>query len=193
MRYIIHLLPGEAQCRAYDELRARVVGAIGTNRALDYPTAHVTLVQGIQDEPGDPAPIDPAALCALLDGFRHSGALTLPQGPPADTREHLLLPLENTFALAELRHALYVAIRDLAAGPDGSRWARADRVTEQTWPHLTIAQEIAPERWEQGAAILADEGDWLGEPIVGTELALIARDIERGEPYAIAHRVSLVP
>jgi hypothetical protein len=152
----------------------------------------VTLVQGIQDEADDPAPIDPAALRAVLDAFRHSGALALPMGPPADTREHLLLPLENTPALAELRHALYVAIRDLAAGSDGTRQGRAERVTEQTWPHLTIAQEISPERWEQGAAVLADEGDWLGEPVVGAELALVARDVERGEPYAIVHRVALV-
>ncbi len=193
MRYIVHLLPDEAQCRAYDDLRARVAAVIGANRALDYPTAHVTLVQSIQDEADDPEPIDPAALCSALDGFRHSGAISLPLRPPIDTREHLLLPLENTPALAEVRHALYLATREVAAGPDGSRRERADRVGEQTWPHLTIAQEISPERWEQGMAILAGEGEWLGEPIVGAELALIARDIDRGAPYAIVYRVPLVP
>jgi hypothetical protein len=193
MRYILHLLPGEDQCRAYDDLRARVAAVIGANRALDYPTAHVTLVWAIQDEPDDPAPIDPAALCAVLDGFRHSGPLTLPVRPPIDTREHLLLPLEDTPALAEVRHALYLAVREVAARPDGSRRERAARVSEQTWPHLTIAQEISPARWERGMAILAGGGDWLGEPVVGAELALVARDTGRDEPYAIAHRVPLVP
>jgi hypothetical protein len=192
MRYILHLLPDEAQCRAFDDLRARVAAVIGPNRALDYPTAHVTLVWAIQDEPGDPAPIDQAALCAVLDGFRHSGVISLPVLPPIDTREHLLLPLENTPALAELRHALYVATRDVVAGPDGGRRERAERMGEQTWPHLTIAQEISPERWERGMAILESEGDWVREPVVGAELALVARDVEHGEPYAIIYRVSLV-
>src|SRR5262245_45645785 len=154
MRYIVHLLPDEGQCRAYDDLRARVAAVIGPNRALDYPTAHVTLVWAIQDEPDDPAPIDQAALCAVLDGIRQSGSLTLPVRPPADTREHLLLPLENTPALAELRHALTVAVRAVAAGLDGGRREQADRVSEQTWPHLTIAQEISPKNWERGKAIL---------------------------------------
>jgi hypothetical protein len=192
MRYIVHLLPDGAQCRAFDDLRARVAGGIGPNRALDYPTAHVTLVWAIQDARGDPMPIDPAALCAVLDGFRQSGALILPVLPPIETREHLLLPLENTPALAEVRHALYLAAREVAAGPDGARRERAARVGEQTWPHLTIAQEIGPARWERGMAILAAEGDWLREPVVGAELALVARDVERGEPYAITHRVPLV-
>ncbi|MFN8516768.1 MAG: hypothetical protein U0841_30180 [Chloroflexia bacterium] len=193
MRYIVHLLPDGAQCRAFDDLRARVAAAIGSNRALDYPTAHVTLVWAMQDAPGDPAPIDQAALCAVLNGFRQSGVISLPVRPPIDTREHLLLPLENTPALAELRHALYVAVRDVVAGSDGARRERAERVREQTWPHLTIAQEITPEHWERGMAILAAEGDWLREPIVGAELALVARDVDRGEPYAITHRVPLVP
>jgi hypothetical protein len=113
--------------------------------------------------------------------------------PPADTREHLLLPLEDTPALATLRHALYVAAHTAALGPDRTRWDRADRVVEQTWPHLTIAQEITPDRWARGSALLAAERDWLTQPVIGAELALIARDIDRGTPYAIAHRVPLVP
>ena len=193
MRYILHLLPSEADRRAYDDLRARIAAAIGHNRALDYPTAHVTLVQGIQDAPGDPAPIDPAALRAALERFRHSGPLPLPLAPPADTREHLLFALVDTPALATLRHALYRAAHAAALGPDGTRRDRADRVVEQTWPHLTIAQEITPDRWARGSALLAAEGAWLTQPVIGTELALIARDIERGDPYAIAHRVPLVP
>ncbi len=193
MRHILHLLPNADQCRDYDALRARVAAEIGPNRAHDYPTAHVTLVQGIQDAPHDPTPIDPAALRAALDRFRHSGPLLLPQLPPIDTREHLLLPLTDTPALAALRHALYLAVREAAGGADGTRQDRAARVTEQTWPHLTIAQEITPERWERGAARLATEGAWLHEPIIGAELALISRDIERGEPYAIVYRVPLVP
>ena len=191
MRHILHLLPSAAQCRAYDDLRARVADAIGPNRALDYPTAHITLVQGIQDAPGDTAPINPGVLCAALDRFRHSGALILPQLPPIDTREHLLLPLADTPALAATRRALYLAVREAAGGPDDARRDRAARVTEQTWPHLTIAQEITPERWERGAALLAAEGDWLREPIAGAELALISRDVERGKPYAIVYRVPL--
>lgn len=188
MRHILHLLPIAAQCRAYDALRARVADAIGTNRALDYPTAHVTLVQGIQDAPDAAAPIALAALRAALDRFRHSGPLILPQHPSTDTREHLLLPLADTPALAALRHALYLAARDATDGLDGARQAR---VTEQTWPHLTIAQEITPARWERGAALLAAEGAWLHEPIVGAELALVSRDVARGEPYAIVYRVPL--
>ena len=62
-----------------------------------------------------------------------------------------------------------------------------------TLEYVQRAQEITPEHWERGRAILAAEGAWLREPIVGAELALVARDVERGEPYAIMHRVPLGP
>lgn len=189
MRYILHLLPDEAQRRAFDALRDRVAAAIGRNRALDYPTAHVTLVWAIEDVPEAPAPIDPAALLAALERWRGTGALTLPLAPPVETREHLLLPLVDTPALAALRHALYdEAVR--AAGGAGD--SRAERVREQTWPHLTISQEITPERCERGMAILDDEaGELLRHPICGAELALVGRDIDAGEPYRIIGRVPL--
>ena len=192
MRYIIHLLPAEAQRRAYDDIRARVAAAIGHNRARDYPGAHVTLVYAIQDDPGDPAPIDRDALIAALEDQRGSGPLPLAMGEDIDTREHLLFPLINTPALEALRHRLYLAARAVAAGPDGTRADRAERVREQTWPHLTFAQEIDEARWERGMAILAADGPQLREPIQGTELALVARDIEAGEPYRIIWRGSLV-
>lgn len=189
MRYIIHLLPDEAQRRAFDALRDRIAAAIGRNRALDYPTAHATLVWAIQDAPGDPAPIDPDALLAALVRWRGTGAIPLTIAAPAETREHLLLPLADTPALAALRHDLYVAAARVAG--DASE-GRAARVREQTWPHLTLAQEIAPARWDRGMAILtAEGGDLLAGPIIGAELALVGRDIDAGEPYRIIGRVSL--
>src|SRR3954449_4682894 len=136
MRYIIHLLPAEEQRRAYDDLRARIAAAIGHNRALDYPGAHVTLVWAIQDVPDDPAPIDPAALTAALETERGSGPLSLATREDVHTREHILFPLIDTPALAALRHRLYLAARTIAGGPDGTRADRAERVREQTWPHL---------------------------------------------------------
>ena len=180
MRYIIHLLPAEEQRRTYDDLRARIAAAIGHNRALDYPGAHVTLVWAIQDAPDDPVPIDPTALIATLEAERGTGLLCLATREDVHTREHLLFPLIDTPALEALRHRLYLAARTVAAGPDGTRTDRADRVREQTWPHLTFAQEIDAARWERGMAILAEAGPRLREPVMGTELALVARDIEAG-------------
>jgi hypothetical protein len=192
MRYIIHLLPAEGQRRAYDDLRARIAAVIGPNRALDYPGAHVTLVWAIQDGPDDPAPIDPAALIAALEAECGSGSLSLATREDVHTREHILFPLIDTPALAALRHRLYLAARTIAAGPDGTRTDRAERVREQTWPHLTFAQEIDEARWERGMAILAEARPQLREPVQGTELALVARDIAAGTPYRIVWRGSLV-
>lgn len=191
MRYIIHLLPNEQQRRAYDDARARLAAEIGHNRALEYPTAHITLVWAIQDTPGDPAPIAQEALLATLEQWRGTGAIPLTVREPVDTREHLLLPLTDTPALASLRHELYLAAQGVAAGPTGDRAGRAEQVREQTWPHLTLAQEIDAERWERGMALLKDDGALLRAPLYCNELALVARDIDAGEPYRIVGRVPL--
>ena len=67
-----------------------------------------------------------------------------------------------------------------------------------------LAQFLARQRWfaakTRGVgtvavrdwAILEAEGDWVRAPVFGAELALVARDVERGEPYAITYRVPLV-
>lgn len=191
MRYIIHLLPDAAQRRAYDDARARVAAAIGHNRALEYPTAHITLVWAIQDVPADPAPIAQDALLTALERWRGTGAITLTVREPVDTREHLLLPLSDTPTLANLRHALFLDAQTIAAGPAGERTERAERVREQSWPHLTLAQEIDAERWERGMSLLKDDAALLQAPLRCTELALVARDIDAGEPYRIVGRVPL--
>ncbi len=192
MRYILHLLPEEAQRRAYDAARARLAEVIGRNRALDYPTAHITLVWSIQDDPGDRAPIDAAELIAALEEWRGSGILTLDMRGEQPGREHLLAPLRDTPALAALRGRLAEAARTAAAGPAGAYRERAERVREQSWPHLTLAQEIDPERWARGRALLdAEFPDLLREPLRGGELALVARDNEADGAYALAHRVPL--
>lgn len=193
MRYIIHVLPEAGQRRAFDELRARIAAAIGPNKALEYPTAHVTLVWAIQDGPAEAAPIDAAALAGLLDEHRGSGALPLAVREGTETIEqHLLLPLADTPALAALRGRLADGARALAAGPDGHWRERAGRVREQTWPHLTLAQEIEAEPWRRALAILHAEGDWVWRPVIGAELALVARDVAADEPYRIVHRAPLV-
>ena len=192
MRYIIHLLPDGARRRAFDALRARLAGAIGPNRALDYPTAHITLVWAIQDAPADPAPLAQADLLAALERWRGTGALPLTIAVPPATREHLLLPLVDTPALAALRGALYRDAAGVARGADAAYPERAARVREQTWPHLTLAQEIDAARWERGMALLADAGgDLLRAPFLGAELALLGRDNDAGEPYRIIGRVAL--
>jgi len=192
MRYILHLLPEEAQRRTYDAARVRLAEAIGRNRALDYPNAHVTLVWSIQDEPEDRAPIRAAELIAALEEWRGSGILTLDARDAGHGHEHLLVPLDDTPALAALRGQLAVAARVAAAGPAGARTERAGRVREQTWPHLTFAQEIDPERWARGRALLDAEFPGLFSGSVrGGELALVARDTEAGGTYALVHRVPL--
>lgn len=191
MRYIIHLLPSEQQRQAYDDARARVAAVIGHNRALEYPTAHITLVWAIQDAPDDPAPIAQDALMAALERWHSTGAITLTVGKPVDTREHLLLPLSDTATLANLRHGLYLAVQTIAAGPVGDRAERVAKVREQTWPHLTLAQEIDAERWERGMALLKGDAALLHTPLHCTELALVARDIDAGESYRIVGRVPL--
>lgn len=192
MRYILHLLPEEAQRLVYDTARARLAEVIGRNRALDYPTAHVTLVWSIQDEPGERTPIRAADLIAALEEWRGSGSLTLDARGAVDSREHLLVPLDDSPALATLRGQLAEAARIAAAGPTGARSERAGRVREQTWPHLTFAQEIDPERWARGRALLDAEfpGLFAGS-MRGGELALVARDTEAGGAYALVHRVPL--
>jgi hypothetical protein len=194
MRYLIHLLPEEGQRRAFDALRARVAAAIGANKALDYPTAHVTLVWSIQDGLGDMAPIDGAELAALLDEQRGSGLipLTAPAGIGIEGIEHhLLLPLDDTPALAAVRGRIFAGARAIAGAPDSRATERAGRVREQTWPHLTLAQEIDDDAWRRGVAIVRAAGDWVRRPVVGVELALLARDIDAGEPYRIFHRTPL--
>jgi len=191
MRYIIHLLPCAEQRRAYDEARARLAAAIGHNRALNYPTAHITLVWAIQDVPEDSAPIAQDALLAALERWRGSGAIPLTVRKPVETREHLLLPLADIPALAAIRHGLYQDAQRAAVGPTGNRTDRAERVREQTWPHLTLAQEIDAEQWERGMALLKDDGPLLRAPLRCTDLALVARDIDAGEPYRIVGRVPL--
>ncbi len=192
MRYILHLLPEAAQRRVYDTARARLVEAIGRNRALDYPTAHVTLVWAIQDEPGDREPIRAADLIAALEEWRGSGIVTLDARDAVHGHEHLLVPLRDTLALAALRGRLAEAARTAVAGPAGAHRERAERVREQSWPHLTLAQEIDPARWARGRALLdAEFPDLLREPLRGGELALVARDNEADGAYALAHRVPL--
>ncbi len=192
MRYILHLLPEEAQRHTYDAARARLAETIGRNRALDYPTAHVTLVWSIQDEPGDSAPIAAAALIDALEEWRCSGLLTLEVRADVPGREHLLVPLGDTPAFMALRGRLFAAARVAAAGPDGARRERVTRVREQRWPHLTFAQAIDPERWSRGRALLdAEFPHVLREPLRGGELALVARDNEAGGSYGIVHRIPL--
>jgi hypothetical protein len=191
MRYLIHLLPEAIQCRAFDELRARIGVAIGHNRALDYPTAHVTLVWAIQDMPGDEEPIDGAALAGLLDLHRGTGTIPLTVRAGERIEHHVLLPLNDTPALAALRQHLYDGARAVAAGPAGRATARAERVRQQDWPHLTLAQEVEADRWQRATEMLAAAGGWVYELIIGAELALLARDIEAGQPYQIVHRVPL--
>jgi hypothetical protein len=191
-RYILHLLPDEERRRAYDDLRARVAAAIGWNKALDYPCAHVTLVWAIQDEPDDPAPIDAAALAALLDAHRDHAPIVLPVRPGLeDIEHHLLLPLAASPALTDLRAALFEAAREIAAGAVEHGHTRAERVREQTWPHLTLAQEIDGPRWRAALEIVRAAGPWLTEPVICTELALVARDLAADEQYRILHRAPL--
>lgn len=191
MRYIIHLLPEREQRRAYDMARSRLAATIGYNRALDYPTAHVTLIWAIQDDPGDPSPIEREALIVALERHRGNGVIPLAIDTSADTREHLLLPLIDSPALAALRRGLYDDIVQIAIEPTGGR---AAQVREQPWPHLTLAQEITPDQWERGMAQLRrEDAKLLRAPLLGSELALLARDLERGERYRIVARVPLGP
>jgi hypothetical protein len=190
VRYIIHLLPERSQRLAFDALRARLATAIGYNKALDYPTAHVTLLWNIEDQPAAVAAIDAAMLAAALDGEAGIGHLELALRPAPDdiasVQQHLLLPLQDSEPLAALRQRLHQAVLSLMAAT-----GVPPTVREQTWPHLTLAQEIDDTRWQTGLALVRAEGDWPCQPIIGTEVALLARDVAAGEPYTIVHRVAL--
>ena len=136
-------------------------------------------------------PIDPRKLIERLERRRYAGIIALePRELGSDDKRHILLPLVDPPKLTALRHALAADLRAVC-DLDGRHAQRSQRVQEQTWPHLTLAQDITPSQWDQGSAIAREEQALLTSLILGTHLALLARDIERGEPYEIIHRVPL--
>jgi hypothetical protein len=189
-RYIIHLLPEPERRARHDDLRQQVAERIGWNRALDYPTTHVTLVYDVQDD-DDGDPIDASLLAGSLDGLAGSGAIRLEPRAPEIHGQHLLLPITDSTQLAIVRRAAFEAARRIAALPNDQHAQRAERVKEQDWPHLTMAQEVDVNRARAGQAFLAERGQWASQPLLATEIALIGRDLSRDEPYQIVHRVSL--
>ncbi len=190
-RYIIHLLPEPGRRALLDDLRGRVAERIGWNRALDYPTTHVTLVYDIQDDENTSDPIDASRLAEVLDRVAGSGPIQLRPGPPAIHGEHVLMPIPDWTQLAALRRAALVGTRTIVALPDACYARRAERVKEQKWPHLTFAQEVDTSRALQAQSYLTENGGWAASPILATEVALLTRDVARGEPYQIIYQVTL--
>jgi hypothetical protein len=190
-RYIIHLLPESSQRALLDKLRGRVAERIGWNRALDYPTTHVTLVYDIQDDENSSDPIDASRLAELLDRVAGSGPIQLWPGPPAIYGEHLLMSIPDSAPLAAIRHTILDGTRQIAAMPYTRYARRAERVKEQSWPHLTFAQEVEISRAQRAQFYLAENGGWAASPILATEVALLTRDLARREPYQIAYQVTL--
>jgi hypothetical protein len=136
-------------------------------------------------------PIDPAALAAVVDRLYGSGAIRLRLSPPELHEAHLLLPIEDTPRLATMRRAALDGSRAATALPSGRDAVRSARVKEQTWPHLTLAQEIDPWRAPQASAYLSDHGREAARPLLATQVALLARDLAGSEPYRIIHVVDL--
>jgi 2'-5' RNA ligase len=190
-RYIIHLLPEAERRASLDELRERVAERIGWNRALDYPTTHVTLVYAIQDDEDAAEPIEVSALTAFLDRLDGSGPIGLWPSAPEIHGEHVLMPIADSTQLAVVRRAALDAIRRIVATPHGENAKRAQRVKEQSWPHLTLAQEVETSRARQAMSYLAEHVRWAALPMLATEIALLARDLAVREPYQIVHLVTL--
>jgi hypothetical protein len=191
VRYIVHLLPTEAQRHTFDDLRARVAEQIGFNRALWYPTAHLTLVWNIEDDPGDAQPIDGAALAAVLDRYQGRGTLPLAVGAPARFGGHVLAPVVSTEHLNQLRADLLDVVRRIIAGPNQRDQPRAERVREEARPHLTLAQDVGPEQAEKALAFLKRENLHAPRSVEGIQLALLARDPALHKLSRIVHCVPL--
>jgi hypothetical protein len=190
-RYIIHLLPEPDRRAILDQLRNRLAERIGWNRALAYPTTHVTLVYDIQDDASDAEPIDPSGLAAVVDRLAGLGSVRLSLRPPEMHGPHLLMPIEDTTQLAATRLGARDGARATVAMPDGRYVVRSARVKEQSWPHLTLAQEIDPRRARQARDYLSERCKGASLPLLATQVALLARDLARSEPYRIIHVADL--
>jgi hypothetical protein len=190
-RYIIHLLPEPERRAKLDELRHQIAEQIGWNKALDYPTTHLTLVQGIQDGENVTESIDSTLLVGLLDRLANTGPIHLTPSPSGIYGRDVLMKIADSTQLAITRRAAFEATRRIVAMPDGENAKSALAVKEQSWPHLTFVQDVDAPRAQQALAFLTEHGQWVTQPLVATEIALIGRDLASGEPYRIVHRVSL--
>ena len=192
MRYLIQLLQTEAECRYLTDLRYRVAARIGTNKALHYPTPHVTLIWNIEDGPGDPEPIDRRSLESVLDSLRARGSIALTlRGLTtwvAGDRRHVVFPIVDSSELSTLREDLLARVKTAVAGPGGRYPDRAAQVQAQSTPHLTIAQDVTEKLAETAVALIGAESRTL-TGVRGVEVVLLER--RPPEPYDIVHRVDL--
>jgi hypothetical protein len=191
MRYIVHLLPEESRRRCLDDLRMKLAEIIGPNKALDYPTSHVTLVYNIQERSDDQSPIDVAQLGEWLETLRATGPIRLWPRSPEFHVSHLLMPVPESDGLTNLRRSAFVTVRDICGGPSGHHSQRAANVKEQTWAHLTLAQNIDADRARRALEYLEIHGRWASLPLLMNQVALIARNVDRNAPYRIGKLVTL--
>ncbi len=185
MRYIFQLLPTEPLCSQLQELRQQVSSLVGPNQALNYPTPHVTLLHSIADNAINSIQASDQ-LIATLPALKEHPPLTLPAKLLNQPDIHLTIALKDSDELTQMRDTLQNEVLmlqqqgQLSSGP-----------VEETWPHLTLAQNISSESQAIAREYMAQNVTWLPEIIEFDQVVLLSRDVTLNQPYRIIARTTL--
>lgn len=185
MRYIIQLLPTAKQREHLDLIRDGLVQIVGKNRSQSYPASHITLIWSLEDIDRENT-IDPKQLRERLSHFTGGGSIKLKWKILTGINQHLTLDMEEAPKLSSLRLKLFESIKSYLLQNGLSDVLII--MQQQLWPHVTLAQDINPQKHEAGMQYLLDQ---LALPnlINFEELALLVR--EEGGEYKIIETVKL--
>ena len=61
----------------------------------------------------------------------------------------------------------------------------------ETWPHITLAQDVTPENQALAREYITQNIDWIPDTIEFDQVALLARDVTLNQPYKIVARAAL--
>jgi ribosomal protein L7Ae-like RNA K-turn-binding protein len=185
MRYIVQLLPEDGQRSHLDLIRFDLSRIIGRNKAVNYPTSHVTLVWSIEDV-GFNEKINPEDLTKILLNCANFGVIDLEWKILHDASQHITLDIKDNPVLDELRQCLFTSIKHYATNNGLNKVV--EKVQLQEWPHITLAQDINPEKYTEGMRFLQEKLN-LPSRIRFNSLALLAKT--EGQDYKIIETIEL--
>lgn len=185
MRYILQLLPREPLCSQLQELRIQLTSLIGPNRALDYPVPHVTLLHSIADNSINAIQACDA-LIATLPAIKEFSPISLAAKLLNSTSQHVTIGLSDSEELSQIRNTLISEISILE-----QQGQLSSNPIEETWPHITLAQDISNENQTLAREYISQNVDWIPEVIEFDQVALLSRDVTLNQPYKIVARTTL--